>query len=149
MQSSLSLLQYVKKRTGVPLGANHSMRNMLSRSLGAKSFPVFWHYWNPIWSYYLSRNVMRPLNNFLPASFAVFITFLVSGALHDFAVSVVQWKAVIFFTPWFGLMGLIVIAFIKLEVTYEHFSWHTRATINVFIIVETLCLTYFVEGVYA
>jgi hypothetical protein len=124
------------------------MRNMLTRSLGAKSFPVFWYYWNPIWSYYLSRNVMRPLNKFLPTSLAVFITFIISGALHDLAVSLVKWKAVFFFTPWFGLMGLIVIASTKLSVSYGHFAWHTRATINVFIIVVTLCLTYIVAGEY-
>lgn len=41
MRSTLSLSQYVKKRNGVPLGASHSMRNMLSRSFGAKSFPIF------------------------------------------------------------------------------------------------------------
>lgn len=149
MQSSLSLSQYVKKRTGVPLGAKHSMRNMLSRSLGAQSFPKFWHYWNPIWSYYLSRNVMRPLSRILPASFAVFITFLVSGALHDLAVTVVKWKPIVFFTPWFGLMGLIVIIFSKVGVCYAHFSWRARATINVSIIAVTLCLTYVVEGIYA
>ncbi len=41
MRSTLSLSQYVKKRNGVPLGASHSIRNMLSRSFGAKSFPIF------------------------------------------------------------------------------------------------------------
>ncbi len=70
------------------------MRNMLSRSLGARSFAIFWHYWNPIWGYYLSRYVMRPLRRFLPLSFATFITFVVSGALHDLVVSIVKWKAV-------------------------------------------------------
>ena len=148
MRSSLTLSQYVKKRNGVPLGASHSMRNMFARSLGAKSFPAFWYYWNPIWSYYLSRNVMRPLNKFLPSSLAVFITFIVSGALHDLAVSLVKWKTVFFFTPWFGLMGLIVITSTKLSVSYGYFAWHTRAIINVFIIVVTLCLTYIVDNVY-
>ena len=102
MRSTLSLSQYVKKRNGVPLGASHSMRNMLSRSFGAKSFPIFWQYWNPIWSYYLSRNVMRPLASFLPISLSILITFLVSGALHDLAVSVIKWNIIVFFTPWFG-----------------------------------------------
>jgi len=104
MQTTLSLSQYVKKRNGVPLGANHSMRNMLSRALGAKSFPIFWHYWNPIWGYYLSRNVMRPISQFLPMWLAVLLTFLVSGALHDIAVALVKCQAIFFFTPWFGIM---------------------------------------------
>ena len=146
MRSSSSLAQYVKKRNGVPLGASHSMRNMLSRSLGAKSFPVFWYYWNPIWSYYLSRNVMRPLKHFLPSSLAVLCTFIVSGALHDLAAALVKWKVVFFFTPWFGLMGLIVITFSKLGISYGHVAWRIRATINVFIIVTTLWLIYCVDA---
>ncbi|MEP4890705.1 MAG: acyltransferase [Aliiglaciecola sp.] len=149
MHKSLSLSQYVEKRNGVPLGASHSMRNMLSRSLGAKSFPVFWHYWNPIWSYYLSRNVMRPLANFLPISIATLITFLASGALHDMAVSIVKWKAIIFFTPWFGLMGLMVIASKRAGISYKHVAWPVRALINASFIFVSLGVTYFVESMYA
>ncbi|MCW8108718.1 acyltransferase [Alteromonas ponticola] len=148
MPDSLSLSQYVRRRNGVPMGASHSMRNMLSRAFGAKSFPVFWHYWNPIWSYYLSRNVMRPLSTFLPVPLAIFITFLVSGAVHDVAVSLVKWQTVIFFTPWFGLMGLIVITTSKTGITYEKFKWQTRAFINGLIICTSLGLTYMIESVY-
>ena len=148
MHSTLSLTQYVKKRNGVPMGARHSMRNMLLRSFGAKSFPVFWHYWNPIWSYYLSRNVMRPLAAFLPITFATLITFLVSGALHDLAVSIVKWKTVVFFTPWFGLMGLIVIASKKAGIAYGRFSWPMRALINTAFIATSLGLTYLIENLY-
>lgn len=148
MKSSLSLSQYVKKRNGVALGAKYSMRNMLWRSFGAKSFPVFWHYWNPIWSYYLSRNVMRPLRVFLPASLAILITFLISGALHDLAVSLVKWQVTLFFTPWFGLMGLIVLASSKLAVSYGNYSWLTRATINAFIIGISLYSTYVIKNFY-
>lgn len=149
MHSTLSLSQYVKKRNGVPMGASHSLRNMLSRSFGGKSFPVFWHYWNPIWSYYLSRNVMRPLATFLPITLATFLTFLVSGALHDLAVSIVNWKTVVFFTPWFGLMGLIVIASKKAGISYGHFAWPIRASINASFIFISLGVTYFVESMYA
>ncbi len=149
MHSSLTLSQYVKKRNGVPLGASHSMRNMLARSLCAKSFAVFWHYWNPIWGYFLSRYVMRPLRRFLPLSFATFITFVVSGSLHDLAVSIVKWKAVFLFTPWFALMGLVVIASSKIGISYGHFAWYFRALINVFIIIATFGLTSFMANMYA
>jgi len=148
MRSTLSLSQYVKKRNGVPLGASHSMRNMLSRSFGAKSFPIFWQYWNPIWSYYLSRNVMRPLASFLPISLSILITFLVSGALHDLAVSVVKWNIIVFFTPWFGLMGLMVIASQKAGTSYGHLAWFIRASINATFIIVSLGVTYFVESYY-
>tara|TARA_B100000424_G_C22750080_1_gene405357 strand:- start:11 stop:388 length:378 start_codon:yes stop_codon:yes gene_type:complete len=125
------------------------MRNMLSRSFGAKSFPIFWQYWNPIWSYYLSRNVMRPLASFLPISLSILITFLVSGALHDLAVSVVKWNINVFFTPWFGLMGLMVIASQKAGASYGHLAWFIRASINATFIIVSLGVTYFVESYYA
>lgn len=134
MQKTLSLSSYVKKRNGVPLGASGSMRNMLSRSLGAKSFPNFWQYWNPIWGYYLSRNVMKPLNRFFPAWMAIFMTFLVSGALHDLAVSLFKFQPIFFFTPWFGIMGLIVIASSKYNISYGFSAWSVRASINILII---------------
>lgn len=149
MQVNVSLSQYVKRRNGVPLGAKYSMRNMLSRSFGAQSFPVFWHHWNPIWSYYLSRNVMRPLSAFLPPSVAIFFTFLTSGAIHDVVVSLVKWETIVFFTPWFGLMGLIVIASHKTGISYGKFAWHTRASINLFIICTSLGLMYLLESIYA
>lgn len=149
MPSKVSLSQYVKKRTGVPLGASRSMRNMLARSLGAKSFPIFWHYWNPVWGYCLSRYVMKPLRTFLPISATVFITFLVSGALHDLAVSLLKWKMVVFFTPWFGLMGCIVIISGKTGITYGLLAWPIRASINLLLVFSSLGLMYIVEGAYA
>ncbi len=149
MPKTLTLAQFIKKRNGVPLGDRHSMRNMLSRSLGARSFAVFWHYWNPIWGYYLSRYVMRPLRRFLPLSFATFITFVVSGALHDLAVSIVKWKTVFLFTPWFALMAVVVITSSKIGISYGHFAWYFRALINVFIVIATLGLTSFMANLYA
>ncbi|WP_160151547.1 acyltransferase [Microbulbifer sp. ALW1] len=149
MQNSVSLSQYVKKRNGVALGANRSMRNMLSRSLGAGSFPIFWHYWNPIWGYYLSRNMMKPLGLFLPSWLAVIFTFLVSGALHDLAVSLVKWKVITFFTPWFAFMGIAVVLSKYLSISYRPYPWFVRASINVLFIGSTLLVTYFVEGKYA
>lgn len=148
MQNSLTLSKYVKQRNGVPLGAKRSMRNMLYRSFGARSFAQFWRHWNPIWSYYLSRNVMRPLNAFLPTSLSVLITFLISGALHDLAVSVVKWKAVVFFTPWFGIMGTIVIGFSALGISYDKFRWIIRATFNFLTILCSLGIAYLVESMY-
>ena len=146
MKSKLSLAQYVKKRNGVPLGASGSMTNMLSRSFGAASFPIFWHYWNPIWGYYLSRNVMRPLASFLPTSLATFLTFLVSGALHDLAVSIVELKTVLFFTPWFGLMGILVITCQTLNVNYSSLPWAVRALINASFVLGSLFAMYALEA---
>tara|TARA_Y100000052_G_C2943047_1_gene81967 strand:- start:137 stop:586 length:450 start_codon:yes stop_codon:yes gene_type:complete len=149
MNSTVSLAQYVKKRNGVPLGASGSMRNMLFRAFGARSFQVFWRHWNPIWGYYLSRDIMRPLANFLPISLATLVTFLVSGALHDIAVSIIKWKIVLFFTPWFGLMGLVVIVSKAVGLSYGQVSWPIRALTNASFIFVSLGITYFLETLYA
>ncbi|WP_334060497.1 acyltransferase [Alteromonas sp. S005] len=149
MKTTVSLAQYVKKRNGVPLGASGSMRNMLFRAFGARSFQVFWRHWNPIWGYYLSRDIMRPLANFLPISLATLVTFLVSGALHDIAVSIIKWKIVLFFTPWFGLMGLLVIVSKAVGISFGQFSWIARAIINASLVFVSLGVTYFLESLYA
>ena len=149
MNSTVSLAQYVRKRNGVPLGASGSMRNMLFRAFGARSFQVFWRHWNPIWGYYLSRDIMRPLANFLPISLATLVTFLVSGALHDIAVSIIKWKIVLFFTPWFGLMGLLVIVSKAVGISFGQFSWIARAIINASLVFVSLGVTYFLESLYA
>jgi GR25 family glycosyltransferase involved in LPS biosynthesis len=138
MHRTITLSEYVKKRNGVALGSPGSMKNMLQRSLGASSFYLFWQYWNPIWGYYLSGKIMKPLSNVLPIWLAIIITFSVSGALHDIAISLVKLEPTIFFTPWFSLMSLIVIATKKFGVSYDRYHWLVRASINVSFI--TLCL---------
>ncbi|MGI2259220.1 acyltransferase [Shewanella sp. GXUN23E] len=134
MRHSLTLAQYVKKRTGVPLGAKGSMQAMLTKSLGAGSFAGFWRHWNPVWSYYLSRFVMRPLHNVLPFWLSVILTFAVSGALHDAAVILVKWQPIFLFTPWFSLMGLMVVVLSALNINYQSQSIPVRMLINVTLI---------------
>lgn len=118
---TIRLNQYVKKRTGVGLGDSDSLQNMLSRSLGASTFGNFWRYWNPIWSYYLSLYVMRPLSKWLPQWLAILMTFAVSGALHDLAVTLIKWHLVFFFTPWFSVMGVAVLVTSKLRINNAGF----------------------------
>ncbi|NMP30871.1 acyltransferase [Thalassotalea sp. M1531] len=141
MRKTISLPEYVKKRNGKPLGASGSMTNMLSRSLGANSFENFWRYWNPIWGYYLSRNIMKPLCKLVPVWLATILTFATSGVLHDMAIALVKWQTVFFFTPWFIVMGLAVLVTAKLNITYANYAWHLRAVINTTIIGTTYALT--------
>ena len=114
------------------------MTQMLKRSLGASSFHLFWQYWNPIWGYYLSRKIMKPLNKWFPSSLAVIATFAVSGALHDLAITLVKWKITFLFTPWFSLMSLIVLTTKKFGISYREYHWLVRALINTTLI--TVCL---------
>lgn len=146
MQNQLSLSAYVKRRNGVPLGAKRSMRNMLRRAFGAGAFPIFWHYWNPIWGFYLSRYVMKPLCRYLPPWLAVLMTFAVSGALHDLAVSLVKWQWTFVFTPWFLLMGVGVVLSKYYAVSYDAYPWLVRAALNLLMIAATLSLSIAVTG---
>lgn len=130
----MTLSQYVEKRNGVPMGAPYSLRNMLQRSLGAGSFARFWHYWNPIWGYYLARYVLKPSRQFLPAPLAVVFTFFISGLLHDIAVSLVKWQLIFVFSTWFTLLGIIVVISQHFAVNYDRFPWLGRAAINVAIL---------------
>ena len=146
MHKTISLSEYVKKRNGVALGASGSMSNMLKRSLGASSFYLFWHYWNPIWSYYLSRKIMKPLRQLFPIWLAIIMTFAVSGALHDLAVTLVKWRLTFFFTPWFTLMSFMVLATKRYRISYKEFHWLIRASINIALVVVCLVLTIAFEG---
>jgi len=141
MLRNITLSEYVKRRNGVPLGASGSMKNMLRRSFGAGYFYLFWQYWNPIWGYYLSRYVMKPVSQFFPRWFAIICTFAVSGAIHDLAVSLVKWQLIIFFTPWFILMGIMVVISYKFKISYSLYDKRIRMTINLMIIVSNLILT--------
>jgi hypothetical protein len=148
MHKTISLSEYVKKRNGVALGASGSMNNMLKRSLGASSFYLFWQYWNPIWGYYLSRKVMKPLSQLLPIWLAIIMTFAVSGALHDLAITLVKGKFTFFFTPWFFFMSFLVLASKKFGISYQAHHWLIRASINIVLIVACYVLTLAFERQY-
>jgi len=132
------LSEYVKRRNGVPLGDSDSLRNMLSRSLGAGKFSIFWQYWNPIWGFYLGKYIFKPLKLILPQALSLIITFVVCGFIHDLAIMLLKWKFTLLLTPWFLFMGLSVILSDYAKVNYSKFPWIIRASINIIII--TGCL---------
>ncbi|MEW9796555.1 acyltransferase [Alteromonas sp. CYL-A6] len=134
MANKISLRQYVKRRNGVPLGHNDSMRNMLRRSLGATTFAGFWQYWNPIWSYYLTTRVFQPLKTVLPVPLAQLLTFIVSGAVHDIVISLVAGSAYIVFTPWFFLVGIAVLITNALRCSVSMLSINGRAMTHISLI---------------
>ena len=142
MRKRASLSEYVKIRNGVPLGAKHSLRNMLHRSFGAGSFAKFWNYWNPIWGFYLSRLVMKPVKAFAPTWIAVLVTFVISGSLHDLAISLFYQNIYFLFTPWFGLIGLVVVFTEKFNISYAGYSWGVRALTNSFFIVSSFGIVH-------
>lgn len=60
----------------------------------------------PIWGYGLRRFVYDPLRLFGPPAMAGLATFVVSGALHDGAVTLVRGPTTVVMTPWFLLVGI-------------------------------------------
>lgn len=96
---TMTLPEYVLRRSGTRLGGAGSLRTMLSRSFGASSFAAFWEHWNPIWGYGLGRFVYAPVRRRAPAAVAVMATFLVSGVVHDVAATLVRGSFTLVVTP--------------------------------------------------
>ena len=138
----MNLSDYVKRRNGVPLGDSNSLYNMLSRSLGAGKFSIFWQYWNPIWGYYLGIYIFKPFKLFLPQALSLIITFVVCGFIHDLVIMLLKWKFTLLLTPWFLFMGLSVILSEYAKIDYSKLPWIARATINMIIISGCLFIAY-------
>jgi hypothetical protein len=139
----ITLAKYVHWRNGVPLGAPSSLRNMLQRSLGARSFAVFWQYWNPIWGYYLAKYIYSPLRIFLPSAAAIVATFVCSGALHDLVAMLILGKPVFICTPWFLFLGIGVLLGEILDMDLSNHRWSVRATINILYVTACFGLATF------
>lgn len=142
----MTLGHYVRRRNGVPLGAPGSLRNMLARSLGAGTFAGFWRYWNPVWSYYLSRYVHRPASRMLPSALALLATFVASGLVHDLVASLAKREPVFVITQWFTLMGLLVVGGGAIGFDYGRLPWIGRALLNAMLVVAPLLLVLWLRG---
>lgn len=137
----MTLAEYVHHRTGLPLGASGSLKNMLRRSLGAGSFAGFWQYWNPIWGYGLGRYIYKPLQRIFPAAIALLLTFVVSGAIHDAVTMLVRRRWAFLFVPWFTMMGILVIIGRALKLDYANLPFAGRVAINLTYVLGCLALT--------
>lgn len=126
-----SLRTWVLRRSGVPLGAPGSLRNMLARSLGAASFAGFWRHWNPVWGYALATRVYRPARRRLPRAGAVLLTFAASGLAHDLVIIAVRRSFALVFTPWFLLVSLGVLVGERAKMDLSRWPWAARAAAHV------------------
>ncbi len=145
----LTLVQYVERRNGVPLGDSNSLRNMLQRSFGAASFAGFWQYWNPIWGYGLGKYVYSPLRRVLPAAIALIMTFIVSGGIHDLVTMALRRSVTFLFTPWFFVLGVGVVLGRAVGMDLSNRSWWVRAGINLAYLVIGLTITIIAKRVLA
>jgi len=141
----ISLKDYVKKRNGVALGHSNSLAKMLKRSLTARSFDLFWVYWNPIWNYYLNRYVYKSLNELTHQFIAILLTFVFSGFIHDLVGVFIYKKTILFFTLWFMTMGSVVAVFKHKKIKYASRSTAIICFINTSIVLTSFC---FVKVLY-
>ena len=145
----MTLAQYIERRNGVPLGASGALRTMLYRSLGAGSFDNFWRYWNPIFGYFLAKYVDSPLRRILPRSFALVLTFVICGALHDLAAMAVRGSIAYFCTTMFFFFAAGVLLGRWTGLTFSGLPWAARATINLTYIVACFALALAAKQVLA
>ena len=125
-----SLSQFVLRRNGVPLGAKGSLTHNLRNAFGAGSNADFWRYWNPIWGYYLLRNVYVPLGRWLPSQVASLVTFLVSGAVHDLAIGLLGFGWQLFLTLTFIVFGLVQVGSKATNFRYDALGFPLRVLVN-------------------
>jgi uncharacterized membrane protein len=122
--------EYVRRRNGVRLGAPGSLRNMLQRSFGARSFAGFWQYWNPIFGYCLGKYVFWPLKKVFPSYISLILTFVVTGVIHDLVTIAVRQDVAFLFTPWFFFLGIGVVLGKAARMDLATSSWAVRAAVN-------------------
>lgn len=144
----MNLPEYVKKKNGVPIGHADSLRNNLQRSLGAKNFPTFWNFWNPIFGYYLGTRIFKPVRKLFPIGFAVILTFVFCGLVHDLVTTLIRGKISLFFGVWFLIMGIVVAISKQINYDLSHEKWILRTLINLSIIAVCLLLTLYLNTVF-
>lgn len=130
MRHRVTMGDYIRRRNGVPLGAPGGLRNMFYRALGARSFAVFWQYWNPLFGYALGRYVFAPAKRVLPPALALVLTFVVCGAVHDLVTVLVRGGTTFLFTLWFFFLALGVVAGRLARMDLGRFPWAVRAAAN-------------------
>jgi len=86
---------------------------------------------HPIWGYVLGRYAYEPLNQFLPSSISLILTFAISGAIHDLATMLVRGAPAFLFTPWFFLMSIVVVFGRLPKLDYSKQAFQVRVAINV------------------
>jgi hypothetical protein len=114
---------------GYPTGPWDALIKMFSLSFGARSFSDFWRYWNPVYHYFLSYWVYRPIRRVLPRSVAVLLSFAFCGFFfHD--LFLLPFTRMPLITIWFTLLGAGVIAGEILKMDLSELPLFFRVLVN-------------------
>lgn len=131
IRSKPSFTWYLQHKLGRK-GGRTAWFNFFIRPFAASSFAEFWRQWNPVYGYYLTYYLYRPLARTMPREVAAFITFVTCGLLlHDIPAWVVTrrvWPpgATIAFT----FFGASSVASQRLHMDMSRLPERTRVTVN-------------------
>ncbi len=123
------------------------LKVMFKKSFQASSYRKFWWYWNPVYNYFLTKYIYRPLKKILPNSISMLITFLASGfLLHDLPIMLIILATVKLILPFpttifFIVLGTTVIVSEKLKLNFVHFQPKNRIIIHLGTIVFSFTLS--------
>jgi len=134
MSNRPSFREFTLRRMGNPTGPWDALGRMFSLSFGARSFADFWRYWNPVYHYFLSYWVYRPIRRILPRSVAVLLSFAFCGFFfHDLLL--LPFTRMPLITVWFLLLGAGVIGGELAQMDLSDYPPLFRIVINVAYIV--------------
>lgn len=140
------LQRYINIRLG-NLPEVEQLEAMFEKSFRASSYRKFWWYWNPVYNYFLTKYIYRPLKKILPNSISMLITFLASGfLLHDLPIMLiilVTAKLILPFptTIFFIVLGTTVIVSENLKLNFVHIQPKNRIIIHLGTIVFSFILS--------
>ena len=79
----MTVEDYIKGIVGTS-DALGQLQSSIKKSFRSGSFKLFWRNWNPLFGYFLSKKVNRPISRKLNGVISSLLTFLFSGLLlHD------------------------------------------------------------------
>lgn len=79
----MNLNSYLKRILGTS-DAFGLLNVSIEKAFHARSFKLFWRYWNPLYGYLLSKYINKPLSRKLNDKISTILTFIFSGlVLHD------------------------------------------------------------------
>jgi hypothetical protein len=122
--------EYVRRVRGPKQG---EVARWLPTVLGASNPTRFWHYWNPIYGYYLLYFVYRPARRFVPRPPALLLTFVVCGFVaHDLLVWAIAGQPRFpIFAVLFTIFGLEIVLTEVLGFDLSRRPFAARAVANV------------------
>ncbi len=135
----MNLTDYLTRRFGNRQGVLNGIKYMITTAFYAPSFRVFWQLWNPLWSYFLTYYLYKPLRQITTQYLAIILTFGASGFLHDCIGMIFLRKFSLPITLFFLHIGIAVVFEQKAIIKFYNISKGFRPAYHTAIMI--LCAT--------